>query len=492
VNKNRPTPEHLGVVAEFRQQVYGLFEKQRDVLFEISDAIIQTPRARSYAELSQAPAMSRKWPSIYRALAEGEVNKEGLGKLCMQQLPSGAKRYHFACDVMAVRRMQSPTLKERVYCHGAQREVGGKGVIIGLPYSLVAYVEKPGTSWAPTVDSQRVKPDESAVEVAVGQAKRVVKQMPENSTAEIALDGGYGNLKFFSRMLGVKTSASEEASFASEEAGFVSEEASTHGFANENEETACECFATARMRNDRVFYQLPPPLPKDQPKKPGRPRKYGPAFRFADPSTWPTPDETLDFVDPKYGLVHLELWSALRLEVKQAFVDIAVVRSQIHLERDKPPAPHWYGVHNGTTQATTLERAFECITHRWPIEPANRFRKDQLYAQLPKLRQAQASDLWMTLLQIVEWELFIWRKVATDVHLPWQKPLPSDQLTPGRVIRSLSQHLPHLATPVKPVLPRGKAPGWPPGRPRTSPPTYRLVPKYPKKAKHTPKTSKNQ
>lgn len=164
-----------------------------------------------------------------------------------------------------------------------------------------------------------------------------------------------------------------------------------------------------------------------------------------------------------------------------------MVRSQIHLERDKPPAPHWYGVHNGTSEPTSLERAFECITHRWPIEPANRFRKDRLYAELPKVRQAGASDLWMCVLQIVEWELFIWRKAATDVHLPWQKPLSPDQLTPGRVIRSLSQHLPQLATPVNPLLPRGKAPGWPLGRPRTPPLTYRLVPKNPKKTLKTPK-----
>jgi len=73
VNKNRPTPEHLGSLTEFRQQVYGLLEKRGDVLFEITDAIIQSPGVRSYAELSQAPALSRQWSSIYTALAEGEV-----------------------------------------------------------------------------------------------------------------------------------------------------------------------------------------------------------------------------------------------------------------------------------------------------------------------------------------------------------------------------------------------------------------------------------
>lgn len=446
VNKNNPAPTHLNSLTDFRQQVYALFENQHDVLFEILDAIVQTPAARSYAELSMASALTRQWPSIYSALADGTVDTQGLRELCLGQLPREKSRLHFALDVTAVRRMHSPTLNERVFCHGAQREVSGKGIIIGLPYSILAYVEKPGTSWAPAVHTERVKPDETAVEVALRQASWVAEQLPAEKTSQIALDGGYGNLKFFSGMRGVRT------------------------------------FATARMRNDRVLHHLPPAPPKGKKKKRGRSRKYGPEFRFADPSTWPTPDETLEFEDPKFGRVRLELWSALRFRVKKQVVDIAVVRSQIRLEKDQPPAPHWYGVHHGTDEETTLARIFECITHRWPIEPANRFRKERLYAELPKMRQAEASDLWLQLLQIVEWELYLWRPAASDSHLPWQKPLSTEQLTPGRVIRSLSENLERVGTPVSPVLPRGKSPGWQPGRHRTRPATYRLESKKRKKA----------
>lgn len=265
-------------------------------------------------------------------------------------------------------------------------------------------------------------------------------------TSEVALDGGYGNLKFFAGLRGVRT------------------------------------FATARMRNDRVLYRLPPSPQKGKKKRPGRPIKYGPEFRFADPRTWPRPDEVLEFEDPKFGRARLELWSALRFRVKKEIVEISVVRSQIRLEKDRPPAPHWYGVHNGTAEETKLSRVFECVRHRWPIEPANRFRKERLYAELPKVRQAEASDLWLELLQVVEWELYLWRPVASDSHLPWQKPLAPEQLTPGRVIRSLGENLERVGTPVSAVLPRGKSLGWQPGRPRTAPTTYRLESKKRKKA----------
>jgi hypothetical protein len=446
VTKNKLTQEHLNSLTDFRQQVYALFENQRDVLFEIMDAIVQTPSVHSYAELSLAEAFTRQWPSIYSALADGTVDLEGLRALCLEQAPRQQSRLHFALDVMAVRRMRSPTLKDRVFCHGAQREVGGKGIIIGLPYSILAYVQQRGASWAPSVHTQRVKPDQSAVDVAVTQTSWLAKQLPAETTSEIALDGGYGNLKFFCGMRGVKT------------------------------------FATARMRNDRVLYQLPQSPRRGKKKKRGRRPKYGPEFRFADPRTWPEPNEVLEFEDSKFGRVRLELWSALRFRVKKEIVDISVVRSQIRLEKDKPPAPHWYGVHNGTTEETTLARVFECVTHRWPIEPANRFRKERLHAELPKVRQAEASDLWLQLLQVIEWELYLWRPAASDSHLPWQKPLASDQLTPGRVIRSLSENLERVGTPVSAVLPRGKSPGWPSGRHRTVPEIYRLESKKRKKA----------
>jgi hypothetical protein len=373
------------------------------------------------------------------------VDVEGLRKLCLEQLPRQQSRLHFAIDVTAVRRMRSPTLKDRLYCHGAQREVGGKGIIIGLPYSILAYIKQRGASWAPPLHIQRVKPDQSAVDVAVTQSKWVAAELPAEITAEISLDGGYGHLKFFSEMRGVNI------------------------------------FATVRMRNNRVLYQLPQSPPIDREEKRGRPPKYGPAFRFADPKTWPEPNEVLEFEDSKFGRVRLEMWSALRFWVKDEIVDISVVRSQIRLETDKPPAPHWYGVHNGTAEETTLARVFESITHRWPIEPANRFRKERLYAELPKVRKAEGSDLWLQLLQAIEWELYLWRQAASDSHLPWQKPLASDQLTPGRVIRSLSENLVRVGTPVSEALPRGKSPGWPSGRHRTRPEIHRLDSKKRKK-----------
>lgn len=97
--------------------------------------------------------------------------------------------------------------------------------------------------------------------------------------------------------------------------------------------------------------------------------------------------------------------------------------------------------HNGKPeQIITARQWYETIADRWGIEPANRFRKERLYAELPKVRQARSSDHWLMAVQLIEWELYLARGEITQKVLPWQKPQASDKLTPNRVIQSLAGH----------------------------------------------------
>jgi hypothetical protein len=94
--------------------------------------------------------------------------------------------------------MSSPTLNGRVFCHGARREVGGNGVIIGLPYSILAYVDDRNTSWAPSIHTQRIKPEQKAVEDALDQTRWLVGKLSPDALSEMALDDSYGNFGLFS------------------------------------------------------------------------------------------------------------------------------------------------------------------------------------------------------------------------------------------------------------------------------------------------------
>ncbi len=426
----------------FRQQVYQSLGHRKDAFFELIDAAIQTPAARSFAELSLAPAFERQWPSLYKALEEATYDGQALNELCLETVPT-EQVAHFAIDVTSIRRMRSPTLKERLYCHGAAREVAGRGLIIGLPYSILAWESQRGSSFSPPVNIQRVKPDRKATAVAADQVLWLGFYAPQELEWRAALDGAYGNQKFFAPLEGKAVQV------------------------------------VARTRCDSVLARLATP---DQYCGQGRHPIFGPDFRCLDEQTWGPPDEELSFEDSKHGSVQLQLWRGLGLRKKGGLLPLELIRSRIHTEREHPPEAHWYLAHNGKPEQTiTARHWYETIVHRWGIEPANRFRKERLYAELPKVRRAESSDHWLMAVQLIEWQLYLARTEVTQKVLRWQKTQASDRLTPNRVIQSLSCHLSQVATPVRPVRPRGKSPGWPTGKERSVPEKHKLTPKSRKK-----------
>lgn len=429
-------------IRNFRQQYISCFLKRRDALCSLVEAVKQTTHLNSFVELSLAPSFRHQWHSIY-AITDAEIDTKRLNLLCLAQVPQRKSNY-YALDVMPVRRAESKTLKERKVCHGAQREAFGNGVVLGLPYSILAFTENANSSWAMTVSSERVKPEEKAVAVAVKQIEWLCEHKSEAETS-VGLDGGYGNVGFF---LGLKGK---------------------------------EAFAVARMRNDRTLYRRP----RVAVGKRGRDPKYGEKFKFNEPETWGEAEEVLEFEDEKHGLVRIEKWSNLRFRVAKEVVEIEVMRSQIHLEREesKRPKARWYGIHNGTDEQTELARGYQTVKHRWTIEPSNRFRKERLYAESPKFREAESSDKWLKISQIIEWEIYLWRENAKDERMPWQAELSEEKLTPGRVLKSLALNLWVVGEFSPEVLPRGKSSGWEKGRVRKRPPKYKIKLKGKKKPK---------
>jgi hypothetical protein len=340
--------------------------------------------------------------------------------------------------------MHSPTLNDKLYCHGARREVNGKGIIIGLPYSIVAWASKRGSSFAPAVTIARLKPEQKAVEVAVEQVLWLGFYTPSSMAWRAALDGAYGNREFFAPLQGK------------------------------------EVQVVARTRCDKVFYRRA--NPHDYGGK-GRRAVFGAPFRCKESATWGEADEETRFLDERHGLVELQRWRRLGFRKKGKFVEVEVLRSQIHQEKEKPPKAHWYVLYNGKQEQNIGARQwYETIAHRWMIEPANRFRKERLYAELPKVRKASSSDHWLMAMQLLEWQLYLARGAVKEKCLPWQKPLATQQMTPNRVLQSLPLHYSLVGTPVRVVKERGKSSGWQRGRERKPVVKYKMVAKSGKKA----------
>lgn len=77
---------NLNTLSEFRQQAYACMESRADALFSLCDGLLSETQARSLPELSLSPYFGRKWPSVYAALADGEIDIEALRALCVRSV----------------------------------------------------------------------------------------------------------------------------------------------------------------------------------------------------------------------------------------------------------------------------------------------------------------------------------------------------------------------------------------------------------------------
>ena len=82
-----------GRLSAFRQTAYERLGTDKDALFELMDAVLLTPSATSFAELSLSPVFRRQWPSVYEALQDGRPDRDGFLKLYADEI-RGEERPH--------------------------------------------------------------------------------------------------------------------------------------------------------------------------------------------------------------------------------------------------------------------------------------------------------------------------------------------------------------------------------------------------------------
>ena len=65
-------------VAGFRTAVVGCFREARAALSDLCDALATDVNAQSLPELSESPFFRRLWPSIYKGLGRGRIDRSAL------------------------------------------------------------------------------------------------------------------------------------------------------------------------------------------------------------------------------------------------------------------------------------------------------------------------------------------------------------------------------------------------------------------------------
>ena len=434
--------EHFNRLIQFREAAYGLFGRARDALFEMTDAVLATPSARSFAEFSCSRYFRRGWPSLYEALQDGRPEREKLMQLYSRHV-SVEERPTFAGDHTAWPRPSAYTLRERTVEHQPTPVPGNRPITLGHGYSSLVWVPEAKGSWALPLLHERIAIGESAFDKASAQLRQVVKQFDVRSIS--LWDAEYGCAPFLVATADIP---------------------------------ADKCI---RLRPNLCLFSPPPPY-----KGRGRYPVHGQKFKFKDPATWSQPTADFEMDDPDLGKTRVQLWQDLHFR-KAASCPMRVARLQRLQSKGSRRSPKviwiaWIG--QEPPEPTTWWQRY---LRRYAVDHWYRFAKQRLHWTLPMVSTPEQGERWSDLMPFMTWELWLARPLGIDKPLPWQKK--QAELTPGRVCQGLSDIFAQIGTPASAPKPRGNAPGWTKGRPRKPRQRFEVVKKGPKQAKQVPKTA---
>ncbi|MFJ2033782.1 NF041680 family putative transposase [Streptosporangium sp. NPDC087985] len=444
-DSSRQEPANL---AAFRQELMGCFTRRSDALFELADAVLAAGPVVSLPHLSLDPLHRRGHGSVYAALAQGRINTGALRDLLATRLHQ--QPAVFAIDVSCWARSDAECSPGRGFYYHPSKHSAGKPIIAGWAFSWLAALELTTNSWTAPLDVMRLVPGTNVNDVAARQILQLLPRLPDSGgrLPLFVLDGGYDPVRL---ILGLP---------------------------------AAPVQLLVRIRSDRCFYAAPPPT---EPGARGRPRRHGAKFACTDPTTWPPPSATLTTTDAQYGTVTVHAWSGLHAKTQQhdghgsrgprPIVPGTVVRLTVTAlpGRTRKPKTLWLWWHGLAGCPLDLNLLWRSYVRRFDLEHTFRFCKQTLNWTLPRPRTPEQADRWTWLVIAAYTQLHLARTLVTDLRLPWEKPLPTHRLTPGRVRRRFRSIHAVVGTPASAPQPCGYSPGRPPGTIRGPAPRHPAI-----------------
>jgi hypothetical protein len=419
----------------FRGELYACCTRRADALVDLADALLsaQGPVA-SLPHLSLEPVHRRGWGSTYAALAHGRIDAERLRELLVcHPLAGGLPIY--AVDVTTWPRCDAECSPERGLYDHPSRHSAGQPIVAGWAFQWICQLGFARDSWTAPVDARRLHPLDDTDQTAAAQVRRLLGRLPASESVPLfVFDAGYD-------------SAQLTLDLADAPAAVL-----------------------VRLRADRCFYADPPPRP---PGAPGRPRRHGAKFAFADPATWPVPTTTHVACDDQYGTVTVQAWAGLHPKQHRhpghgsggprPIVRGTILRVQVQRipARTRPPKVLWLWWAGPDGLQLDLDLAWRAYIRRFDLEHTVRFCKQTLGWTSPRLRHPAQAERWTWLVLAGYTQLRLARAVTEDQRLAWERPRPPGQLSPYRVRRGFSRLLCVLGSPAAAPKPSGRSPGRP-------------------------------
>jgi hypothetical protein len=405
---------------QFRQAVYTCFTRAGAALFDLSDALLTEHTAHSFIELSQAARFQRRWPSLYAALTDGQIDRAALTRLFVAALPVPAapQRLLLGLDTSPIRRPDASTSRDRTLVYWPNLPKDATPVVPGYAFSALVALPQPVSSWTYVLEHQRIPSTESAVTVGRQQLQAVLPLLP--SRPVLLLDRYYSRAPWLQATYDLPVDQ------------------------------------LIRARADQVLYRPAPP----RTGKVGAPRKDGARFKGSDPTTHGPPDDEWSGADTHEHEVTVSCWRQLHSR-KARQVTLTALRisrpSAKGGKRDPREAWFWW-------LGETLPPLSEVATfypHRFGQEHGYRFDKQDLLWAAPHLRTPEQMQRWTDLVAVVRNELVLARDLVAAERRPWERR--AQVTTPRQVRRAMGRLIAQLGTPAPPPQVRGKAPGRPAG-----------------------------
>ena len=438
---------------EFRQELYACFTRWADALFELTDAALCTSGPiSSIPALSLESEFTRSHGSLYKALALGGVDEDGLRRLLVKVRPADWPLV-FALDASTWPRCDAETSPSRGFYHSVSRHSAGQPIVAGWSYQWVSQLSWANDSWSQPLDAMRLVPCEDATTATVGQIRRLLELLPQDREVPLfVFDAGYDGV------------------------------ALGHELGAERVEVCC------RIRDDRVFYDDPPARANRPASSGGRPPRHGKRSKCSDPESWRAPDATCSINDERYGAVRISTWHGLhpRLSGRGHWADHAVppiVRGSImradveHLPKSSGGVRKTLWLWWSGEGEPDLERCARAYLHRFDIEHGFRFQKGTLGWTMPSVCTPEQADRWTWLIVAGYTQLRLARGLIDDLRLPWERPRDPRLLTPARVRRGFRRLRSTIGTPASPPKSTVAGPGRPKGTTRPPRTRYPVVKK---------------